>query len=206
MTKTKIKRAITSERASTALPQARSTLNAVIEQFVQDSRHKTLLVKGNWGVGKTHAVRGLLLGENGFAPTVSYVSLSGVSRIADEMLLVVSGLERESGKSTLEKYSVKLAGVAKTATQMIPAGAGGVADAGLDALQGFLANRVLKGAIVVLDDIERRDQGLSLSAVFGVISRLTELREAKVIVIMNEDELGRADPDAAAITTTRENL
>jgi hypothetical protein len=119
MTK-KIKRAITPERASTAL-------NTVIEQFVQDSRHKTLLVKGDWGVGKTHAVRGLLLGENGPAPTVSYVSLSGVSGIADERLLVVSGLERESGQSTLEKYSAKLASLAKTATPMIPAGAGGIA-------------------------------------------------------------------------------
>src|SRR6202051_73675 len=125
MTK-KIKRAITPERASTAL-------NTVIEQFVQDSRHKTLLVKGDWGVGKTHAVRGLLLGENGPAPTVSYVSLSGVSGIADERLLVVSGLERESGQSTLEKYPVKFGEVAKSVTKMIPSGAGGLADVAVDA-------------------------------------------------------------------------
>jgi hypothetical protein len=199
MAKSKNKRAITSERASTAPPQARSALNTVIGQFVQDPRHKTLLVKGKWGVGKTYAVRGLLLGENGPAPTVSYVSLSGVSRIADERLLVVSGLERESGQSTLEKYSVKLAEVAKTATKMIPSNAGGIADVAIGALQGFLANRIVKDAVVVLDDIERRDALLGLGAIFGAISRLTEVRGAKTIVIMNEDELRRADPDAAEL-------
>ena len=197
MTKSKIKRIVASERASAALP--RSALNTVIEQFVQDSRHKTLLVKGNWGVGKTHAVRAFLLREDGPAPTVSYVSLSGVSRIADERLLVVSGLERESGQSTLENYSVKFAEVAKSVTKMIPSGAGGIADVGIDALQGFLANRIVKDAVVVLDDIERRDALLSLGAVFGAISRLTEVRGAKTIVIMNEDELRKVAPDDAKL-------
>jgi hypothetical protein len=198
MVKSKVKRAIAPEPAPTVLPGARSALNIVIGRFVQDSRHKTLLVKGKWGVGKTHAVRGLLLGEDGPASTVSYVSLSGISKIGDERLLVVSGLEREGGQQALEKYSLKFTEVAKTATKMIPLSASGVADAGLDALQGFLASRVVKGAIVVLDDIERREQGLSLSTVFGAISRLTEVREAKVIVIMNEDELA-TDPESAKL-------
>jgi hypothetical protein len=120
-------------------------------------------------------------------------------QIADERLLVVSGLERESGQSTLEKYSVKLAEVAKTATKMIPSNAGGIADVAIGALQGFLANRIVKDAVVVLDDIERRDALLGLGAIFGAISRLTEVRGAKTIVIMNEDELRRADPDAAEL-------
>jgi len=82
---------------------------------------------------------------------------------------------------------------------MIPAGAGGIADMGIGALQGFLANRVIKGAVVVLDDIERKGESLSLNAIFGAISRLTEIRGAKVIVIMNEDELVHADNKAASL-------
>jgi hypothetical protein len=90
---------------------------------------------------------------------------------------------------------------------MIPAGAGGIAGVGLDALQGFLANRIVKDAVVVLDDVERRDTLLSLGAIFGAISRLTEVRGAKTIVIMNEDELQRVSPnDAELLSHQREKI
>jgi hypothetical protein len=59
----------------------------------------------------------------------------------------------------------------------------------------------------VLDDIERRDATLSLGAIFGAISRLTEVRGAKTIVIMNEDELQRVSPnDAELLSHQREKI
>lgn len=172
-------------------------LQNVLSQFVKSSR-KTLLVKGKWGVGKTFAVRKFLFSGDCPVKTFSYVSLSGVATVSDERSLAISGLEREDGQTAWEKYSSKIADFAKAATKLIPLGAaGGVADVGIDALGGFFANRVIKGAVVVLDDIERKGESLSLGAIFGTISRLTEIREAKVIVIMNEEELVNADLTAA---------
>lgn len=172
-----------------------STLQNVLKQFVRNPRHKTLLLKGKWGVGKTHAVRDFLLGEESPVKTVSYVSLSGVATVADERSLAISGLERDGGQAAWAKFT----NIAKAATKTFPAGAGAVADVGIDALQGFLTNWVIKDAVVVLDDIERKGESLSLSAIFGAVSRLTEIRGAKVIVMMNEDELLRADHQAAEL-------
>ena len=41
----------------------------------------------------------------------------------------------------------------------------------------LLSGRILEDAVVVLDDIERKDHNLRLEAIFGVVSRLTEIRK-----------------------------
>jgi hypothetical protein len=173
------------------------TLQNVLNQFVKNSR-KTLLVKGDWGVGKTTAVRQYFLSKNCPVKTFSYVSLSGVATVSDERSLAISGLEREDGQPLWEKFPRKIAWLAKPASKQLPV-VGGVADASFDALLTVLNSRVLNDAIVVLDDIERKDENLPLGAIFGVVSRLTEIRKAKIIVIMNEEQLVRADDAAAAM-------
>ncbi|HEV3209145.1 MAG TPA: P-loop NTPase fold protein [Chthoniobacterales bacterium] len=128
--------------------------------------------------------------------TFSYVSLSGVATVSDERSLAISGLELEDGRPLWERLPRKFAWLGKPASNLIPL-AGGVAGAGFDALLSLLASRVLKDAIVVLDDIERKDQNLRIGTIFGAVSRLTEIRGAKVVVIMNEAELVHADEAAA---------
>jgi hypothetical protein len=118
----------------------------------------------------------------------------------------LSGLELEDGQPAWEVFTRKFAWFAKPASKLIPL-VGGVADASFDELLTFLASRVLKGSLVVLDDLERKDPHLHLGAIFGVVSRLTEIREAKVIVIMNEEELVRADNAAAGtLSSQREKI
>ena len=53
--------------------------------------------------------------------------------------------------------------VRKTAIKLVP-WLGSFRASGYDAILNLFASRVLKGAIVVLDDIERKDTTLRLSA------------------------------------------
>jgi hypothetical protein len=181
------------------------SLQNVLEQFVKNLR-KTLLVKGKWGVGKTFALRQFFLSKNCQVKTFSYVSLSGVATVSDERSLAIAGLELEDGQPPWQKFPRKIAWFAKPASKQIP-WVGGVADASFDALLSLLTSRVLKGAIVVLDDIERKDKNLPLGSILGVVSRLTEIRKAKVIVIMNEEELVQTDSTAAeTLSDQREKI
>jgi hypothetical protein len=90
-----------------------TNLHTVLEQFVRDNRYRTLLIKGAWGVGKTHAVREFLLSDNPPAKTVSYVSLSGVTTVSDERLLAISGVELEDGRAAWEQYPRKFGDLGK---------------------------------------------------------------------------------------------
>lgn len=168
-------------------------LQQILDQYLRNPRYKTLLIKGKWGVGKTYAIRKFFLSEEirNEVKTFAYVSLSGVSSVTDERALAASGLERPAWEGLL-KRAEWVGPVAKLFHF------GEVAKSGADAVINLVHGHLLKGAIVVFDDIERKDSRLELGAVFGVISRLTEIRGAKVIVIMNEDELIRLDQTAAS--------
>src|SRR5271166_3254616 len=154
----------------------RTSIYNVLKQFVENRKHKTLLLTGKWGVGKTFAVRRFLFSETCPVKTFSYVSLSGVSTVSDERSLAISGLEQKDGRPPWERSSKEFAWLGKAAIKWISGGSG-VGDLGYDAILNLFASRVLKSAIVVLDDIERKAPTLQLSAIFGAVSRLTEIRE-----------------------------
>jgi len=50
---------------------------------------------------------------------------------------------------------------------------------------GLLANK----ALVVIDDLERKDPNLSIQAILGVVSYLVESRECRVVFITNDGEI-----------------
>jgi len=51
----------------------------------------------------------------------------------------------------------------------------------------------MKDALVVIDELERRARGLELEEVLGLVVRLSEHRQCKVVVISNEDKLTPED-------------
>lgn len=64
---------------------------------------------------------------------------------------------------------------------------------GLPALLSLAATPIMKNALVVLDDLERRHKSLALREVLGTIIRLVDVRRCRVIVISNENELEESD-------------
>jgi hypothetical protein len=70
----------------------------------------------------------------------------------------------------------------------------GVGDAALP----LISKGILKGAVVVIDDIERKHGDLDLDSILGTISRLSEVRGSKVVAIMNDAELSDDGPNTLA--------
>jgi hypothetical protein len=180
-----------------------ASLDECLTRFLGQSVRRTLLIQGAWGTGKTYAVRQFLNGNRKLAPTFSYVSLSGVHEIGDERTLALSGLERAEGKRVdVGVLKAFRAAVAKGIDKVPVLGAlGPLSDLGAQ----LSATALLKDAVVVLDDLERAESKL-LPSIFGAISRLVELRGARVWAVMNEDELQANKDSADELARQREKL
>jgi hypothetical protein len=81
------------------------------------------------------------------------------------------------------------------ASSLADAAAKGIGRAVTQALNSFvlvgMASR-MNGALVVIDEVERRGKGLDLRDVFGTVIRLVEDRGCKVVLILNEEGITEA--------------
>lgn len=129
-----------------------------------------------------------------------YVSLFGINRIEELENRVIGaawGLANEGDQKRVDaglRSVGKLVKVAAESVKDVP-GAGI-----LGALDGYVGTAVrdaafarLKGCVIALDDIERRSAALTLQQVLGFISQLREVRNASVVVILNEMRLKGED-------------
>lgn len=66
-------------------------LSDILLELVDSDSWNTLLLKGNWGVGKTSATRSLMESTimQDKVKTFSYISLAGVASVTDEATLFV---------------------------------------------------------------------------------------------------------------------
>lgn len=178
-------------------------LKSALQGFARRDEAGAILITGRWGVGKTHACLESLrpLKEEAFSSAkpkssardrfnFSYVSLYGVetadgiySRIAlgwqHSAAPEVPGWFREIGNVT-GKAVKGVADIFNAGRLMETIGSSGV---GL-----FVRN-----ALIIIDDLERRDDKLTIDAVMGVASYLVESRNCRVIFISNEDALSEDD-------------
>jgi len=163
-----------------------------------------MLLKGKWGVGKTSAIRSLLDAKKGTVgalpiDTASYVSLAGINEIGDERTLFLLGLNE------VPKWLEDLAG---GASSLADAAAKGIGTAVTRALNSFVLVGMtsrMSGALVVIDEIERRGKDLDLKDVFGTVVRLVEDRGCKVVLILNEEGITEAE-DKEILAWYREKI
>ena len=172
-----------------------------IRRFLKGSQPEVLCIRGAWGVGKTYAWTKCLeeissskeLGLNSYA----YVSLFGLNSIRDINQAIfqntTSGgavgrppslktyaknadeIFRIMGRQTIRVLGKIEIPYTKDLTPAFALGAMGLA---------------VRGRIVCLDDIERRGKDLRVKDVLGVVSNLREQKSCRVVLILNEDELG----------------
>jgi hypothetical protein len=171
------------------------SISRKLEEFLADNNRSTLLIRGAWGTGKTFAVRDFFeSGRGNKIQTFFYVSLAGQKTIGEE--LVVGGLERMRGTSFSDDARKLTGRLVNQVKEFGPIGKilTGVGDAALP----FISKGILKGAVVVIDDVERKHGDLDLDSVLGTISRLSEVRGSKIIAIMNDAELSGDGPNILA--------
>ncbi|MDR6713491.1 hypothetical protein J2W83_003099 [Pseudomonas hunanensis] len=170
-----------------------SVVKEALENFAVSSERSAIVLKGKWGVGKTFLWEGVLKRkkESLGATYYSYVSLFGLSSLKElkrtiyENLLKREHAADSGGVRSVEDRLEGIAGFLRRNSQLLSGikGAGAIVDTYQAA--------AIHDALICIDDFERKSKGLSDAEVLGLISMLVEKRNCKVILILNEDGLGK---------------
>lgn len=185
----------------------RETTKSDLLFYLRDSRVPVIALKGLWGTGKTHLWNEV---RNEFAPIEGndhlYASCFGLNSIDQiKATLFQNSLGKaENAVSTAQKVSGFAIDVMEKITAKLAPGAEGAATlvgslGGL--VQSALIDKTLHSRLIVLDDLERRGEQLSVDALLGFID-LLKRSNCKVLVILNEEPLVEAQ--AAGWRTLKE--
>ncbi|HEX8568080.1 MAG TPA: P-loop NTPase fold protein [Pyrinomonadaceae bacterium] len=170
-------------------------IQQTIEKFISTSHNDLLVIKGNWGVGKTYFWQNLIkkalntnlklnnridLEKSHYA----YVSLFGLSspeELRDTILSKTIFTKDSEGKlSKLNQLASNFGINAKKSKQ--------IHDLFGDLLTTLAFNDI-RDTLICFDDIERRTKTLDLDYVLGLANYLKEERDCKIVIILNENSL-----------------
>ncbi|MFO0389575.1 MAG: P-loop NTPase fold protein [Alphaproteobacteria bacterium] len=171
--------------------------------FLRSDDTGILLIRGKWGVGKTHLWNEALkeCGADIKIP-ICYQSLFGITSLhevkfglATQLLLAEERWEPKTSK--LGKYS----DTAKSALRWTRKGTGkfgGAVEALMPAMQKALALsafNALDSAVICFDDLERKNPSLTMNELLGLATLLRDEKQCKVVFILNTDMLDEKDRD-----------
>jgi Cdc6-like AAA superfamily ATPase len=175
-----------------------------LDAAISDETPKVILLTGGWGAGKTYQWRDALKRGQKSQKNLkcAYVSLFGIGtlaeakkRLSEELVSVLSlpdgagtvgGLVSEASTKLKPLQMVKL-------LPLIPY---------LGKAEGLLNElsfSVVRDAVVCIDDLERKSNGLSIADVFGLASFLKEERKCRVILIANNKKFDEEGTAAASV-------
>lgn len=167
-----------------------------IRRFLNGDRAGIFVLKGKYGSGKSYFLRELVLKDPDIQkkfPTTAYTSVFGLDSLAALTEAAIGSL-RFFTESTGENWFSR----GKQLLQKI----------GPQALERLLPNLPAltliwhlaheRGLLLVIDDIDRRGDGLALKEIIGFANSLVEHTsgKVKVVLVVNEDELNETDRNA----------
>lgn len=144
-----------------------------------------MMLNGPWGSGKTYFVKKKLIPALG-KEKCAYISLNGVSSTAEINTRVLSSFFRigeKAGKPTMQALGDIDFGTIGNSVRDV-----GFAFAGL--IRDSYANYKTKNRLLIVDDLERVANELSIEEVFGFFnSYFIEKHGQKVLFVCNENEI-----------------
>lgn len=168
-----------------------------LDKFIGCTDPAVLFFKGPWGIGKTFFLRERYLKERELTPKEIYISLFGKGSISDIFKDISASFyekkfqsytENIDGRNWFGRWISKGRRGVDTTAPLLSLILGG-SDV-VNAFSEATALHTIRGRVVVIDDLERRDEKLNLKEVLGFISKLRDELKCRVILIANEDALG----------------
>jgi hypothetical protein len=159
-------------------------------KLLYDADTKVIALVGKWGTGKSHLWNEVKSssGDDSIQSSL-YTSLFGLSTIQDvKIRLIQSALSGSKKDSSLWKNAQDVFKTVIKALEGFHKSFGTLADVGV-----LLAPPVLRGKLIVLDDIERKHEGLNIEEVLGFIDEFSQRYESRFVLILNSDQLSRRD-------------
>lgn len=141
-----------------------------------------ILLKGNWGVGKTHLWKEIekeLKEKNNEKTLTAYVSLFGkenITQIEQEVKTQIYTILKIKEKFKNMDININI---------------------GVISISGILSifDKEIKKVIICFDDFERHSKNLEFKDILGEISVLKENNNCNILMIMNESELESNNQD-----------
>lgn len=170
-----------------------------VVSFLKHNEKKVLVIKGQWGVGKTFKWCEIInkhFSSFDFS-NYSYVSLFGLDGLKELQSSVFYNSRTtnpDSKSSTIKSNLKKVGSVVKNIPQVSK-----YANA-MSAIENSLVNDYL----ICIDDLERKPEKLSMSTLLGYVSNLSNSSNCKVVLIFNDDTLN--DKDKIEIDRYREKV
>jgi hypothetical protein len=162
----------------------------VLTNFLAAREPGVLAIKGAWGVGKTYLWNRYLTGDPKVTgcQAYAYVSLFGITSIPELRRAIFTKLSPlGETKKGLRWWGRTLGGkAARHIDVKIP-----ILDVGLKNTELWaeaIEEHALRNILVCLDDLERKDDAVSTSALLGFIASLRDERGCKVVLLYNEEQ------------------
>ncbi|WP_028302680.1 hypothetical protein [Oceanospirillum maris] len=176
-------------------------IKAQIFKFLSSDHPEVMAIKGEWGVGKTFSWKKFLIeacmDKKVKLERYSYVSLFGISSLDSfkytifenvvkrDLIGTAASIDtfRDNTTSLIEsvgRQSINLFKGAPIVKSFSPA---------IEAISFLSLNKTL----ICIDDLERKDKGLDIKDVLGLVSLLKEQKGCKVVLLLNDGEDGLQD-------------
>jgi hypothetical protein len=161
----------------------------ILAQHLSEPAGKAILLSGPWGCGKTYLWRQTVAPRLDAERPIT-VSLFGMESTAtlksailgEALLRKMSFLKDEDLKTEKKWQGIIFAGLRKGLESLIRTDLASRVDP-LDLLG--------TGLVICLDDVERTSRALPLEEILGIVTRLSETKQARILLIMNEQQLER---------------
>jgi len=152
--------------------------------------YKTILINGEWGIGKTYLINDKYVNNPNSGYKVIYASLFGINSIS------------ELNSYILEKINTFLGIISKGYTKLL-----GGRDIGffglsipLPEFETNIRNSLSKKAkkekiLVIIDDIERKSKNIDINELMGLFESISKIKNLNLILISNVNKMEKLDKD-----------
>lgn len=176
-----------------------NTTKKHLVELLGDHDNKVIALSGKWGIGKSHLWRAVKADSTDEQVKAAlYVSLFGlISMDQVKLKIVQSAIPKANENPSWWDQAKKAWGAASKVLESFHKGFSALNEIALLAVPAILKDRV-----IVLDDIERKHEKLSVDEVMGFIDEFTQQHGARIVLILNSDQLA----DRGVWDTLREKV
>ncbi|MEO9884931.1 MAG: hypothetical protein ABJR05_12030 [Balneola sp.] len=159
-----------------------------LTQFIKSEIPQSIILKGNWGIGKTYHWE-YFIKENQHLlneAKYSYVSLFGLKNLDDLKFSIFENiLSKNSINEPRSSEKIKW----KSLFKILPKGINLPFTSPVSIPVEKIAFSGITKTLICFDDLERKSDNLSIKEVFGLANYLKEQRGCKILFIVNDDKL-----------------
>lgn len=148
---------------------------------LDDQTNRVIALSGKWGTGKTHLWQQIRFESPHLSiKNAASVSLFGVSTINDLKMKIAQALlpRLDSDKALTASVTTALIGLKKLA-KSFHSGFGALDELALLALPTLLKNK-----FIVIDDIERKHEKLSIDEILGFIDECVQSSKSRILLVL----------------------